>query len=79
VYFLIYVSIITVYFFLVSLFFTWNLALWHIGGIILGLSVLLIAINLHSDIGNFRAFLLEIENVFKNLHEAEKVDTPKTA
>lgn len=77
VYFLIYVTIITAYFFLTTLFFTSDLVWWHIVSIVLGLSVLLISVNLHADIANFRAFLIEIESIFKNLREAEKTDTKK--
>lgn len=76
-YFLIYLAIIAVYFFLATLFFTPDLTLWSMMGIIFGLSVLLIGINLHADIANFRAFLIEIETIFKSLHEAEKTDAAK--
>ena len=33
---------------------------------------------MHADIANFRDFLIEIENIFKNLRETDKTDTAKT-
>ncbi|MDD5197576.1 MAG: hypothetical protein PHN60_01810 [Candidatus Gracilibacteria bacterium] len=79
VYILIYLTVISAYFFLTTFFFSWNPAWWHIIGIILGISVLLISINLHADIANFRTFLIEIESIFKALREAEKADGAKVS
>jgi len=79
VYILIYIAVISAYFFLTTLFFSWNPVWWHIAGIIFGISVLLISINLHADIANFRAFLIEIESIFKTLREAEKADEAKVS
>jgi len=78
-YFLIYVSVIVTYIFIVALFISWNPTFWMVMMMSVGISMLLIVINLHSDIGNFRSFIIELESIFKNLHDAEKVETPKTA
>lgn len=78
-YFLIYISVITAYIFIATFFISWNPTFWIVMIISISISILLIAINLHSDIGNFRAFIVELENIFKNLHEAEKVEASKTA
>lgn len=68
-YFLIYIVVITAYFFLITSFFVWSPVWWQVIGIVLGISCLLISINLHSDVANFRAFLLEMENIFKIIQE----------
>lgn len=77
IYFLIYITVISVYFFLTTLFVVVNLTWWLTIGLIIGISILLIVFNLHADIVNFRAFLIEIEAIFKTLHEAEKTDVVK--
>lgn len=77
-YFSIYAGVITVYFFLITSFLVWSPTWWHTVGIVIGLSLLLIGINLHSDVANFRAFLLEIDSIFKSVRE-ENEKQPKSA
>lgn len=68
-YFLIYILVITAYFFLISSFFVWSPVWWQVAGMVVGISCLLISINIHSDVANFRSFLLEMENIFKIIQE----------
>lgn len=77
-YFFIYTLVIAVYFFMITSFFIWSPAWWQIAAIVLGLSLLLVSINIHSDVANFRAFLLEIDSIFKSVRE-ENEKQPKGA
>jgi len=71
-YAMIYIGIISLYLTIASYFITWNIAWWHIVGVAVIFSSLLIYINLHKDILNFREFFLEIENNLKEAIEARE-------
>lgn len=73
----IYIAIISIYILSLLFFFGIHLVLWQIAGIIIGITSLLIGINLHTDITNFRAFLLEIENILKSLRNGKTSNTEK--
>lgn len=68
----IYVGIISLYLTIASYFVSWNIAWWHIVGVAVILSSLLIYINLHKDLLNFREFFLEIESSLKEAIEARE-------
>lgn len=75
----IYLAIISIYWLLISFLFSIQLAPYQIMAIIFGSALILMGINLHGDIANFRNFLLEMENIFKSLREGGKSDAKKAS
>lgn len=77
VYFMLYTAIISVYLVIGAALFAWTPIWWHIGGAAVLLSILLICGNLHSDVANFRAFMLAVERIMKDLADAKKIEQEK--
>jgi hypothetical protein len=62
----IYVGIITFYALVIRTFLPWEILWWHIGLVSIGLTTLLMYLNLHKDLMNFRDFLSECEKSIKD-------------
>jgi len=71
----IYIGIISLYALVIRYFLPWNILWWHIALVLIILTTLLIYLNLHKDLLNFKEFLTECEKSIKDSLEWRKKNT----